>query len=143
MDYNRDGRSDLVFWNEDHFEAHLQDARGLFGTAAKTFATDVSFDYDDLASLAAPHNIRRPSPGHNPSGEMTGRVLHTLADLNGDGIADLGVFSLEGGSLRKMHSTYEVHLGTPTPGGGTMFAPDLCVILHRKHPCLLETGVSG
>ena len=24
-DYNGDGRSDLVFWNEDHFEAHLQD----------------------------------------------------------------------------------------------------------------------
>ena len=30
MDYNRDGRSDLVFWNEDHFEVHLQDERGLF-----------------------------------------------------------------------------------------------------------------
>ena len=30
MDYNRDGRRDLVFWNEDHFEVHLQDERGLF-----------------------------------------------------------------------------------------------------------------
>ena len=24
MDYNQDGRSDLVFWNEDHFEVHHQ-----------------------------------------------------------------------------------------------------------------------
>ncbi len=124
-DYNRDGRSDLVFWNEDHFEAHLQDARGLFGTAATTFTTDVPFDSDDLATLAAPHNMRRPAP-HNPEiGEMTGRVLHSLADRNGDGVADLGVFCLEGGSLWKMHSTYEVHFGTPTPDGGTMFAPEV------------------
>ena len=42
---------------------------------------------------------------------MTGRVLHSLADLNGDGIADLGILSLEGGSLWKMHSNYEVHFG--------------------------------
>ena len=124
MDYDRDGRPDLVFWNEDHFEARLQDARGLFGTTARTFTTDVSFDSDDLASLAAPHNIRRPAP-HNPIGAMTGRVLHSLADLNGDGIADLGVFSLEGGSLWKMHSTYEVHLGSPAPDGGTTFAPEV------------------
>ena len=29
-DYNRDGRSDLVYWNEDHFEVHYQDEQGLF-----------------------------------------------------------------------------------------------------------------
>ncbi len=121
-DYNRDGRIDLVFWNEDHFEAHLQDARGRFGSAASTFTTDVKFDSDDLAFLAAPHNIRRPGP-HNPDGAMTGRVLHSFTDMNGDGVADLGVFSLEGGSMWRMHSTYEVHLGTPAPDGGTLFAP--------------------
>ena len=125
MDYNRDDRSDLVFWNKAHFEAYLQDARGLFAPVAGTFTTDVGFDSDDLASLAAPHNVRRPSPGHNPRGDMTGRVLHSLADLNDDGVADLGVFSLEGGSLWKMHATYEVHFGTPTPDGGTMFAPEV------------------
>ncbi len=125
MDYNRDGRSDLVFWNEDHFEVQLQDGRGLFGASVKSFTTDVAFDSDDLATLAAPHNIRRPAP-HNPEiGAMTGRVLHSLGDRNGDGVADLGVFSLEGGSLWKMHSTYEVHFGRPTPDGGTMFAPEV------------------
>jgi hypothetical protein len=45
--------------------------------------------------------------------------------MNGDGTADLGIFSLKGGSLWHMHSTYEVHFGTPTPDGGTMFAPDV------------------
>ena len=28
MDYNQDGRRDLVFWNEDHFEVHLLGATG-------------------------------------------------------------------------------------------------------------------
>ena len=93
-DYNRDGRTDLVFWNEDHFEARLQDQRGLFDPAAETFTTDVAFDSDDLGSLAAPYRSPR-------SGETTARVLHTLSDLNGDGIADLGIFSLEGGAFGK------------------------------------------
>ena len=30
MDYNQDGRNDIVFWNEDHFDVHLQNKRGLF-----------------------------------------------------------------------------------------------------------------
>ena len=111
IDYNRDGRSDLVFWNEDHFEVHHQDERGLFARPAKTFTTDVAFDSDDLSSLA--------------TGDMTGRVLHSLADLNGDGVADLGVFSLEGRSISRKQSAYEVHFGRPVPAGGTAFAPEV------------------
>ena len=108
MDYNQDGRSDLVFWNEDHFEVHHQDERGLFAPVAETFTTDVAFDSDDLSSLA--------------TGDMTGRVLHSLTDLNGDGVADLVVFSLEGRSISTKHSTYEVHFGERAPDGGTLFA---------------------
>ena len=108
MDYNRDGRTDLVFWNEDHFEVHLQDERGLFSPVTETFTTDVAFDSDEISSLA--------------SGHMTGRVLHSLTDLNGDGVGDLVVHSLEGRSISSKHSTYEVHFGKPAPEGGTMFA---------------------
>ena len=108
LDYNHDGRSDLVFWNENHFEVHTQDERGLFAPAARTFTTDVAFDSDGLSSLA--------------TGDMTGRVLHSLADLNGDGVGDLVVHSLEGRSISSKHSTYEVHFGTPTADDGTVFA---------------------
>ena len=55
IDYDHDGRSDLVFWSEDHFEVHLQDERGLFAPGAKTFTTDVAFDSDDLSALATGH----------------------------------------------------------------------------------------
>ena len=130
VDYNRDGHNDLVFWNVDHFEVHHQDEYGLFSPATTTFTTDIVFNSDDLASLAAPHGVRRRRRDHQPTGNLTGRVLHALKDMNGDGVADLGVFSLEGGSLWHMHSTYEMYLGTPTPNGGTRFALDTNTALY-------------
>ena len=39
MDYDGDGRTDLVFWDDDHFEVHLQDTRGLFRPVAETFTS--------------------------------------------------------------------------------------------------------
>ncbi len=111
MDFDLDGRQDLVFWNEDHFAVHHQDEEGMFAPVAETFTTEVTFDSDDLSSLAM--------------GGMTGRVLHSLADLNGDGVGDLVVFSLEGASISRKRSTYEVHLGAPAPDGGTLFARDV------------------
>ncbi len=132
MDYDRDGRSDLVFWNEDHFEVHRQDEHGLFTPAATTFTTDVAFDSDDPASLAAPQGIRHRRRDHMPTGgsaghrlAMTGRVLHSLTDMNGDGVTDLVVFSLKVKSMWSANSTYEVHFGSPTHDGGTVFAPEV------------------
>ena len=75
MDYNQDGRNDLVFWNEGRFEVHQQDEHGLFAPEAETFTTEVAFDSDDLSSLA--------------TGDMQGKVLHSLTDMNADGVADL------------------------------------------------------
>ncbi len=111
VDYNRDGRSDLVFWKRDHFEVHLQDERGLFSPKAGTFMTDVAFDSDRLSTLT--------------TGAMTGKVFHALSDLNGDGVADLVVFKLSGIGISKKHSSYEVHFGMPAPDSGTTFAPDV------------------
>ncbi len=111
MDYDQDGLVDLVFWNGDHFAVHHQDEDGLFAPVAGTFTTEVPFDSDELSSLAA--------------GDMTGRVLHSLADLDGDGVGDLVVFSLEGARISRKRSSYEVHLGAPTADGGTRFALDV------------------
>ena len=128
-DYNRDGRSDLVYWNDDRFEIHHQDEYGLFAPDAKTFTTDVSFDSDTITSLVAPHGVRQRRKDHQPVGDLEGRVLHSLTDQNGDGVADLVIFSLLGGSLWRMHSTYEVHFGEPTPDG-TVFAPDVGTVIE-------------
>ena len=111
IDYDRDSRIDLVFWNKDHFEVHLQDERGLFTPNAKTFTTDVAFDSDRFSSLV--------------TGDMTGKALHSLADMNGDNIADLVVFKLSGRNISSKRSSYEVHFGAPIPNGCTVFAPDV------------------
>ncbi len=44
MDYNRDGRVDLVFWDRGRFEVHLQDGNGRFSPDARTFTVDVALD---------------------------------------------------------------------------------------------------
>ncbi len=124
MDYDLDGRGDLVFWNQDHFEVHLQDQRGLFAAeASTTFTTEVAFDSDDPASLAAPQEVRHRRIDDTSTGAPAGRVLHSLTDMNGDGVGDLVIFSLDIRSMWSVRFMYEVHPGAPTPEGGTTFAP--------------------
>ena len=132
MDYDLDGRSDLVFWNDGHFVVHPQTEQGLFSPEARTFTTGIKFDSDQIASLAAPAGIRRRRMDHMPEGESTGRVLHSLTDMNDDGVTDLVVFSLKGSSLWKMHSSYEVHFGAAAPGGGTEFSPRVGAVVASQ-----------
>ena len=123
IDYNHDGRDDLVFWNNDHFEVHAQDERGLFAQATETFTTEVAFDSDDLSWLA--------------TGDMTGRVLQCIADLNDDGVGDLVVHSLVGSRISNKQSTYEVHFGERAPDGGTAFASDVGAVFRSDGRVLL------
>lgn len=129
-DYNRDGLKDLVWWNSDHFELHLQMRNRQFAKTARTFTTEVAFDSDDLSTLAAPQGVRYRRKDHQPVGAMTGRVLHAVTDLNGDGIVDLGVFALKGGSPWKMHATYEVYFGVATTNDGTDFRSEPGTAIH-------------
>jgi len=107
MDYDHDGRIDLVSWREGHFEVHRQDEQGHFDPVPRSFGTDVPFDSDRISSLAV--------------GKMTGRVLHSIADYNGDGVGDLVVQVLEGKRVSSKRSSYEVHFGGRSADGGTAF----------------------
>ena len=81
----------------------------------------MAFDSDEFSSLVA--------------GDMLGKVLHSLTDLNGDSVADLVVFSLEGGNMSSKRSAYEVHFGMPIPDGGTEFAPEVSAAF-RSDDCV-------
>ena len=132
MDYDQDGRGDLVFWNADHFDVYRQDAHGVFSTVAETFTVDIPFDTDGAYSIAFDFS------GENMFSLIFGfrkntkrRVLHTFQDLNGDDISDLVIHSLEGRSLGKQRSLYEVHFGTSTPNG-IVFARDVSMTIRPR-----------
>ena len=59
------------------------------------------------------------------------KVLHTFRDMNGDGVADLIIHSLEGRGLGKQRSLYEVHLGMPI-SNGTVFAKDVSMTIRPR-----------
>ena len=119
IDYDGDGRVDLAFWNRRHFEVHRQNQRGLFSPEAEIFTTDVAFDSDDVSSLAG--------------GDLRGKVLDALAEVNGDGVADLVIVSLEGRRIAGKRSALEVHFGRRAPDGGIVFgtAPDTAIASGR------------
>jgi len=132
MDYDQDGRSDLVFWNVDHFDVYRQDTHGMFSTVAETFTVDILFDTDGAYSIAFDFS------GENMFSLIFGfrkntkrRVLHTFRDLNGDNVADLVIHSLEGRSLGKQRSLYEVHFGTPT-SNRIVFARDVSMTIRPR-----------
>ena len=107
IDYTRDGRVDLAFWKQDHFEVHIQDHRGLYSDPPRIFRTEVPFDSDQFFTLS--------------NGDMTGRVLHSLVDMNSDGIADMVIYTLSGQRISRKRSAFEVYYGRSTPDSGTSF----------------------
>ncbi len=115
-DIDRNGLVDLVYWNGDHFAVHRQNDRGLFAATARRLTTEVSFDSDRLSTLE--------------KGDMTGRVLDLVDDIDGDGVADLVVLSWQGSKISRKRSTYEVHLGSPAPAGATVFSKDADLSFH-------------
>ena len=118
IDQDLDGRSDLVFWNGDHFEVHHQDELGRFDPVARIFTTDVPFESEGAYSRAFDYSDAGLLSLLFGCGEKTQRtVLHSLRDLNGDRVADLVTLTLTGRSLTRQRSVYRVHLGAPTPEG--------------------------
>jgi len=132
MDYDQDGRSDLAFWNEDHFDVHLQDERGLFSQMPETFTVDVPFDSDGAYSLIFGYGDQSAfSMMFGFGGKTKQTVLHSLRDLNGDGVSDLLTHSLEGRSILRQRSRYEAHFGTPKLDG-TVFEPAFSTAIQPR-----------
>lgn len=113
FDYNLDGRKDLVFWNEEHFDVYTQQTDGSFSSEAIPFNTDVHFDSDGTYSIV--FSFKESSTfslvfGTRKSTNHT--VLHSIEDMNGDGIPDMVTHLLTGRSVLKMKSRYNVHFGS-------------------------------
>ncbi|MBC8346176.1 MAG: VCBS repeat-containing protein [Candidatus Marinimicrobia bacterium] len=134
FDYNLDGRSDLVFWNEDHFDVYVQNQDGSFAIDPNTFKTGVHFDSDGTYSIVfsfKESNTFSLLFGTRKSTNYT--VLHSIQDMNSDGIPDMVTHSLTGRSVFKMKSRYIVHFGSAT-NSSIQFSknPDTAANSHGK-----------
>ena len=124
LDFDRDGRQDLAFWNNDHFLVYLQDAAGGYSRPPGKFVTDVAFDFDGPYSLAFQYGdtgVASMLLGLAGRKELT--ILNGFEDLDADGVADLVTFTLAGRSPLRLAGRYHVHFGRPTPSG-TAFAAE-------------------
>lgn len=123
LDFDHDGRDDLVFWNADHFLVYRQDPSGTFPASPDTFTTDVTFDFDGVYGLAFQFgDAGVPALLLGLAERREHRILHGVRDLNADGVADLVILSLAGRSPLRLRGRYEVHFGRPTVDGTTFLA---------------------
>lgn len=145
MDCDQDGRSDLVFWNRDHFDVYHQDFNGMFSTVPEIFTVDIPFDTDGIYSIAFGFSGESAfSLVFGFRENTTLKVLHSFSDVNGDGVADMVILSLNGRSLLNQRSLYAVHFGTPTPAG-ILFAPEANTVIQPQGRAggLLHSGYSS
>ena len=134
MDYDRDGRRDLVFWNGERFEWHPQDAAGSFRAAPETFDVDVPFDFDGAYALGFQFgDVGVPSLLLGLGGRFEYTVLHGFRDLNADGVDDLVTLSIAGRRVFSARGRFDIHFGRPTPGG-TAFDPSPGATLSTPGP---------
>ena len=118
LDYDLDGRTDLAFWNESHFEIHRQDTSGQFIEEPVTVTTDVPFDFDGSYALAFQFSDRSvASLLLGLGGRFEYTILQGFPDLNRDGIADLVTLTFSGRRIFSLRGRYDVHFGRATPQG--------------------------
>lgn len=123
-DLDGDGRDDLISWEAGALLVHRQGEDGRFADSAIRVPLAVPLDSGDPLSLA--------------EGSMTGRALHSLADINGDGVPDLVVASLQGERVADKRSAFEVHLGGRADGGGTIFGTEPDLVLRSPGAIVLD-----
>ncbi|MDE0053000.1 MAG: VCBS repeat-containing protein [Gammaproteobacteria bacterium] len=129
LDFDRDGLSDLAFWNGNRFDLYRQDETGTFQTTPDTFKTDVSFDFDGPYALAFQIGDANPASMLLGLGRSTEhKVLKGFRDLDADGVADLITLTLSGRSPLRLRGRFEIHFGRPVPEGTAFSAePDTTV----------------
>ena len=120
LDYDRDGRQDLLFWNKEHFLFYRQDEQGDFDDLPGRLHIDVEFDFDGSYGLAfqfGDASVPSMLLGFGPQTQHT--VLRGFRDLDGDGVADIVTLSLTGRTPFRLHGRYDVRFGRPAPGATT------------------------
>jgi hypothetical protein len=131
-DFDRDGRTDLVFWTGEALAIHLQLANGHFDPEPVLQPLNIAFDSDRMRDLVGPDEIREREKDEGLDGRLNGRILHAVRDLDGDSVTDLGFYVLSGDGLLSLEAQYEVHLGQIDANHDLDFAERPAVMMRSR-----------
>lgn len=117
MDYDRDGLTDLVFWNGERFDVYSQNRSGGFRERPETVAAGVPLDLDGAYALGFQFSqASAPSLLLGLGGRFEYRLLHGFRDLNGDGVEDLVTLSFAGRRVFHARGRFDIHFGERQSG---------------------------
>lgn len=132
MDHNLDGRVDLVFWNDDHFDIHYQDEHGTFAAEPVMVTTDIAIDSAGAYSRVFEFVDDGVGAILFGLGKKTARtILYEFRDMNGDDVDDLVTVTLSGRSVAKQKSEFSIYFGEPSDDG-INFTPETSATLRPR-----------
>ncbi|MCB1693528.1 MAG: VCBS repeat-containing protein [Pseudomonadales bacterium] len=102
-DMTQDGKSDLTFWQSDHFEVYAAIADG-FDRSPRILSSNVPFQFDGVGSVSF-------RMGEEDQSNLTAKALYSLVDLDGDGVTDLVTLTVNSQGVFKKQTTYDIHRG--------------------------------
>jgi len=109
FDADLDGLSDLAFWINGQFEVYRQVPSGLFSEEAQALDPDMK---DVLGSFLSVDIGESSDEADQPQ-----RLLDAVGDIDGDGLADLVIQTMDGDGIFGIETSYQIHRGVPSPDG--------------------------
>lgn len=109
FDADQDGLKDLAFWVNGRFEVYHQGSSGTFAEVAEVLDPDMK---DVLGSFLSVDIGESEDESDQPH-----RLLDAVGDVNGDGLADLIIQTMEGDGIFGLETSYQIHRGVLGPEG--------------------------
>jgi hypothetical protein len=109
IDFNLDGKTDIVFVRDSQLRVFLQQQDGGFSEEFQTVAPGITISSDVEA-------IVRSGEGRDFGGLVIHRV-HDFTDLDNDGLADLIIRREQYSSAVEQHYNYRIHYGRRSDKG--------------------------
>ena len=113
FDADLDGLSDLAFWINGQFEVYRQIPSGFFSEEAKALDPDMK---DVLGSFLSVDIGESSEEADQPQ-----RLLDAVGDVDGDGLADLVIQTMEGDGIFGIETSYQIHRGVLSAVGRLCF----------------------
>lgn len=103
VDFNQDGKTDLVFLRDGRLQVFLQQAEGAFATTPENIKPAMHLSLDQETRI-------RGGEGRNFAG-LEINHLHDIMDLDGDGIPDIVIRREEFHDAIEVNTSYRIHYG--------------------------------